>query len=108
MDLANVRNPKRFWLIVKRLKPHKRSPCSISRKALTDFYEKIYPPRYNTLDTFFDCSHPFLDQDINFEELYSTLQSLKDNKARGNYRGIALMNSITKIFTNVLASRLSN
>lgn len=158
---ANLRNPKEFWMTVKKITPKVFQHDSISLEDWSTFLKQVYPTQHCDGLTFFGVTHPQLDMEITSQELTVCLKHIKKGKAPGydqisnefyqslpeewlaflvglfnkvlttesfpaqwariivfmlhkkgprsdpfNYRGIALINTCAKIFTQILHNRI--
>ncbi|XP_043481356.1 uncharacterized protein LOC122510644 [Leptopilina heterotoma] len=127
---ASVRDARSFWSPVEICRrkggfEFRENPITI--EEWEGFYACIYPERVNTDVRYFSKTVPELDGEILIQEVIAALNKSKPGRApeawsqsiitlihkKGlrndplNYRGIALCNYILKIFTLILAKRLS-
>ncbi|XP_046478639.1 uncharacterized protein [Neodiprion pinetum] len=133
---ANVSVPSNFWAAVKKFSFRKGAQCESPVNTWNAFYATVYKPRIVIPSLLAKIVNNTLDAEISLTELDATLASLKSGKAPGpdlvlehvprswaitqmimihkkgdksepsNYRDIALVNTITKIFTTLLKKRL--
>lgn len=124
MKVNNVRNSKEFWSVISKYRAQEYVPTTIDKTGWQKFYKSIYLKKVPNTSMYTGVGHQLLDREFTIEELERVLGNLKQNKASGsdlitnefykkgekedpdNYRGIALVNHITKIFTNLISERL--
>ncbi|OXA58961.1 RNA-directed DNA polymerase from mobile element jockey [Folsomia candida] len=135
-QLNNALRQQDFWQAIKPFRSTPFVPNLITNEKWIEFYDTLMPPPPTHKESFIGVTHPDLDIPITMQELQRALSSLPVGKAPGtdgipnellkvlptdallvllecdklnpnNYRPIALLNSLLKLFTHIICHRLT-